>query len=87
MGEHSPVDALIPSIIVDYVLGTPVDPSQFAEGKEGSGWKRLDWVVDDKILKEIEECQARNVKLIEDSDASQLWWNEFGAEWIKGVGE
>ncbi len=90
MGEHSPVDALIPSIIVDYVLGVPVDKSQFGTeggGEKGKGWKRLDWVVDDGLSKEIEACQERNQKLIDDSDASQLWWNEYGAEWIKRVGQ
>ncbi|GFZ49784.1 hypothetical protein JCM24511_07187 [Saitozyma sp. JCM 24511] len=90
MGEHSPVDALIPSIAVEYVLGEPVDESKFtttsssaAEGSSGKGWERLDWVVDEGIKTEIEECQGRNRKLIEDSDASQLWWGEYGVEWIK----
>jgi carnitine O-acetyltransferase len=78
MGEHSPVDALIPSIAVEYVLGEPVDESKFtstsssaAESSSGKGW----------------ECQGRNRKLIEDSDASQLWWGEYGVEWIKKHGE
>lgn len=94
MGEHSPVDALIPSIAVEYVLGEPVDESKFtstsssaAEGSSGKGWERLDWVVDEGIKTEIEECQGRNRKLIEDSDASQLWWGEYGVDWIKKHGE
>jgi len=86
MGEHSPVDALIPSIIVDYVLAEPIDLSSYADHKQGSAWTRLDWVVDDNIRKEIEECRNRNNQLIEDSDASQLWWGEFGADWIKATG-
>ncbi len=89
MGEHSPVDALIPSVIVDYVLAEPVDESAFASSASeasGKGWQRLDWVVDDAMKQEIEECQKRNRKLIEDSDASQLWWSEYGAEWIKKDG-
>jgi carnitine O-acetyltransferase len=93
MGEHSPVDALIPSIIVDYVLGAPVDEAQFSgmQGREsatgqGEGWQRLDWVVDEMVVKEIEECKQRNMAIIEDSDASQLWWAEYGADWIKKVG-
>ncbi|WWC92892.1 uncharacterized protein L201_007854 [Kwoniella dendrophila CBS 6074] len=85
MGEHSPVDALIPSIVGEYVLATPVDESQFTASSSNSqeGWKRHDWVIDDEISKEIEACKVRNQKLIDDSDASQLWWNEYGAEWIK----
>ncbi|WVQ66414.1 uncharacterized protein L199_004594 [Kwoniella botswanensis] len=88
MGEHSPVDALIPSIVGEYVLASPVDHSRFTSGSSSStvdGWNKLDWVVDEGITKEIEGCKERNQKLIDDSDASQLWWNEYGAEWIKAV--
>nr|XP_019009266.1 carnitine acetyltransferase [Kwoniella pini CBS 10737]OCF48047.1 carnitine acetyltransferase [Kwoniella pini CBS 10737] len=89
MGEHSPVDALIPSIVGEYVLAQPVDQSQFTSSSNTStgteGWKALNWVVDEQINKEITECKERNQKLIDDSDASQLWWNEYGAEWIKAV--
>jgi carnitine O-acetyltransferase len=88
MGEHSPVDALIPSIVVEYVLGEPVDEAKFGDAQGGDGgWNRLDWVVDAGIKGEIEECQGRNRKLIDDSDASQLWWGEYGVEWIKKHGE
>ncbi|WVQ95947.1 hypothetical protein IAU59_003046 [Kwoniella sp. CBS 9459] len=93
MGEHSPVDALIPSIVAEYVLAAPVDESQFtssnsslqgtASAAADQGWKREDWVADDHIKNEIEGCKGRNQKLIDDSDASQLWWAEYGAEWIK----
>ena len=89
MGEHSPVDALIPSIFVDYVLAEPVDESAFESSGSGEGrkgWGRLDWVVDAGIKQETLECQERNRKLIEDSDASQLWWGEYGVEWIKSNG-
>lgn len=95
MGEHSPVDALIPSIAVEYVLDKPVDGSQFmssapvpvATGKSGEGWEKLDWAVDETILQEIEQVKQRNQKLIDDSDASQLWWGEYASEWIKKTGE
>ena len=89
MGEHSPVDALIPSILVDYVVAGPVDESEFklsGSGDGRKGWERLGWVVDAEIKQETLECQKRNRKLIEDSDASQLWWAEYGAEWIKRNG-
>ncbi|WVR07972.1 hypothetical protein IAU60_005015 [Kwoniella sp. DSM 27419] len=85
MGEHSPVDALIPSIATEYVLGEPVNNEQFdsSSSAPSDGFQRNDWVVDDQIKREIEECAGRNQKLIDDSDASQLWWAEYGAEWIK----
>nr|XP_018260190.1 carnitine acetyltransferase [Kwoniella dejecticola CBS 10117]OBR82348.1 carnitine acetyltransferase [Kwoniella dejecticola CBS 10117] len=89
MGEHSPVDALIPSIVGEYVLAEPVDQSQFTSTSKSDSnsedWKGLNWVLDEQIQKEIEDCKGRNQKLIDDSDASQLWWNEYGAEWIKAI--
>lgn len=90
MGEHSPVDALIPSIVVEYVLDKPVDESQFKSSPplaSGEGWKKLDWAVDETILREIEQVKEKNQKLIDDSDASQLWWGEYASEWIKKTGE
>lgn len=90
MGEHSPVDALIPSIVVEYVLDKPIDESQFKSSPplaSGEGWKKLDWAVDETILREIEQVKEKNQKLIDDSDASQLWWGEYASEWIKKTGE
>lgn len=83
-GEHSPVDALIPLLICDYVISQPVGESA-SSNQVGAGhkWKRLEWVVDEAILAEIDESERRGKALIEDSDLSALWWGEFGAEWIK----
>ncbi|WVQ77521.1 hypothetical protein IAR50_007207 [Cryptococcus sp. DSM 104548] len=87
MGEHSPVDALIPSIAAEYALAEGVDEKQFAVpakiGAGGEGWERLEWVVDEAILGQIEEVRGKTNKLIEDSDSSQLWWGEYAADWIK----
>lgn len=91
LGEHSPVDALIPSYVVDHALSTPIQLSEVTKRddlpKEGQGWKRLEWVVDDPMLREIETCQDRNKTIIEDSDNSQFWWGEFATEWIKQNGQ
>ncbi|KAL7423876.1 hypothetical protein Q5752_001461 [Cryptotrichosporon argae] len=84
MGEHSPVDALIPSIVVDYVLGEPVDAAAFDQAPAADAkWRKLEWVTDDSVEHEITACQARNAALIADSDPSQLWFSEYGADWIK----
>ena len=87
-GEHSAVDALIPNVAMDYVSKKPVDEAAFRESAAATedGWARLDWVVDNAMRRAIAECEARNRELIEDSDASQLWWAEFGVEWIKKNG-
>lgn len=92
LGEHSPVDALIPSYAVDFALSSSIDDSPSKAGsetlpQEGNGWKRLEWVVDDAMLREIDACQERNKAIIEDSDNSQLYWGEFATEWIKQNGE
>lgn len=90
MGEHSPVDALIPSIAIEYVLAQPVDNQTFKlEGETAGarGWERLDFVLDEAMEAEIEACRERNRAIVEDSDASQLWWNEYGVDWIKKHGQ
>lgn len=93
LGEHSPVDALIPSIAIEYVLAEPVDQAQFEiKGKEAvekvgeRGWERVEWVLDESMEAEIEACRGRNKEVVADSEGSQLWWNEFGVEWIKKIG-
>lgn len=87
MGEHSPVDALIPSIVVQYVLAEPVKRSKEPIKASGEGWKALKWETDDGVLTDIEEARGRNMTIVQDSDASQLWWNEYGVDWIKKNGE
>ncbi|KAG9120383.1 hypothetical protein FRC07_004145, partial [Ceratobasidium sp. 392] len=98
-GEHSPCDALIPSIIVDYVLAEPVDVTAFTESpakldgveyvgasEGGPGWKLLDWVIDAKIEEEIKGAEARAKAIVEDSDTSQLWFSEYAADWMRKSG-
>jgi carnitine O-acetyltransferase len=86
-GEHSPIDALIPSIVMDYITEVPVDKSAFTDKGRGDGWSRVDWIVDESLKREIVECEGRNKKLIEDSDASELWFGEYAVEWMKKNGE
>ena len=91
LGEHSPVDALIPSYVVDYALSRPIEDIKSSTSsslpKEGDGWSRLEWVVDEAMERDIEACKKRNKAIIEDSDNSQLFWGEFAAEWIKQNGQ
>ena len=92
MGEHSPCDALIPSIIVDYAIGEHIDPTAFAKswsvpsGISESGSEPLPWVLDSQLEKEIERAKTDAVAMIADSQPSQLWFDEYGAEWIKSEG-
>ncbi|CAE6447104.1 unnamed protein product [Rhizoctonia solani] len=98
-GEHSPCDALIPSIIVDYVVAEPINIAAFSEAPqklggleyvgpgEGQGWKHLDWEIDSTIEEEIKQAEARAKAIVEDSDASQLWYSEYAADWMKKSGK
>ncbi|KAG5651360.1 hypothetical protein H0H81_008929 [Sphagnurus paluster] len=87
-GEHSPCDALVPSIVAEYGIVQGVDEAAFEgalDGTDPGGWERLDWIVDDKIRKECDAAHARALKIVEDSDDSVLWFEGYGTDWIKGI--
>lgn len=89
-GEHSPCDALVPSIVSEYCIVEGVDVDAFDNmlpADSVTGWERLDWVTDDKISKECKAADKRARKIMEDSDDSVLWFKEYGTDWIKGVGK
>ena len=99
LGEHSPVDALVPSVIADYAIVQGVDEDVFShrlkdDASELSGtgtapvegWARLDWVVDDVITKECEDAAARAKVIVDDSDADELVFDGYGVDWIKNQG-
>jgi hypothetical protein len=95
-GEHSPVDALVPSIVAEYALVQAVDGDAFPSAVppplrdavvEGvQGWRMLEWVTDEKIENECATAEERAAKVIDDSDDSVLWFEEYGSEWVKDVG-
>lgn len=90
MGEHSPVDALIPSIIADWAIGEPINESDFTGAQDwgrGDLFQRLDWVSDAHLSRECEAARTRAKALIADSDASVLRFEDHGIRWIKEVGE
>jgi carnitine O-acetyltransferase len=93
MGEHSPVDALVPSIVCEYAVVAGVDDGVMMEDmnvvEEGvcvEGWERLEWVVDERIEKECWRAEQDARALIADSDDSGLWFTDYGADWIKNIG-
>lgn len=98
LGEHSPVDALVPSIIADYAIVQGVDEAAFpstvdvddilvqsgdADGRLVDGWERLDWVVDGKIEAECVEAARRAKAIVDDSDNDELVFDAYGVDWIK----
>lgn len=95
MGEHSPCDALIPSIVADFAAAEPCPApgSPFPAIKGGSEeastaeWKKLDWSVDEKTQQSIVSAETKAKELVVNSDIRTLWFDEFGAEWMKKVGK
>ncbi|KAG2074286.1 acyltransferase ChoActase/COT/CPT [Suillus decipiens] len=98
MGEHSPVDALVPSIVFDYGVISGIDSSAFLEpvprpltleearvNDGGKGWTRLDWVIDEQIEIQIREAEGRAQASINNSEAGILEFGGYGADWISSV--
>lgn len=94
MGEHSPVDALVPSIVADYAVSQSIVPEAFSlpeppfffdRDLDITGWERLDWITDERIKAECIVAESRARVLIADSDDSVLWFSDYGADWIKSI--
>lgn len=87
IGEHSPCDARIPSIVADYVLAEGVTAGESMRGKTpAEGIEKLDWVLDDKARQNVENAVATIQELAQDSDGKMLWFDEYGVDWIKKTG-
>ena len=104
LGEHSPCDALIPSIIADYMLaegiGKPKGPPKIKseDGPSATTTKdagdmghqqarKLTWVSDQQVVEGIDKAEKTIKDLVDDSEGLVLWYDEYGVEWIKKIGE
>ncbi|KAJ2925938.1 hypothetical protein H1R20_g11160, partial [Candolleomyces eurysporus] len=94
-GEHSPCDALVPSIVAEYSIVHSVELSEFTDEKaihpqgvdaSEPPWERLNWVADEHIQKECTAARERALKIVKDSDDSVLWFDDYGTDWIKTIG-
>lgn len=93
MGEHSPVDALVPSIVADYSLAEDIDVDWEMVQLDSEPtpavsqyFERLDFVVDDHIQRECKRAEDRAISDILDSDDDVLWFTDYGKDWIKNKG-
>ncbi|KAJ6576609.1 acyltransferase ChoActase/COT/CPT [Mycena vulgaris] len=93
-GEHSPCDAMVPSIVAEWALVDGVDgsafdaaePAPFASApSDEAKWERLDWDIDAKLADECTAAVARAKAIIDDSDANVFWFQDYGTDWIKGA--
>ena len=89
MGEHSPCDALIPSVLGDFTVRLGMDPAFLSQNPtpDLSGWNHLEWDVDDTILTACQRVQEEVRLSIQDSDDSVLWFEDYGVDWMRQVGE
>lgn len=94
MGEHSPVDALVPSIVADYSLAEDIDADwemvrldSAPSPAVSQHFERLDFVVDDRIQRECKRAEDRATLDILDSDDDVLWFTDYGKDWIKKKGK
>ncbi|KAF7312417.1 Carn-acyltransf domain-containing protein [Mycena indigotica] len=90
-GEHSPCDALVPSIVAEWALVEGIDPASFdsiepialSTSPPVEGWERLDWDVDEKTAAECTDAVQRAKSIVDDSDAAVYWFQDYGTDWIK----
>ena len=91
-GEHSPCDALVPSIVAEYAIVEGVDSDAFQGTPVAIGtgdeapWERLDWVADEHMWEQARASEQRAQKILDDSDDSVLWFEGYGTDWIKDIG-
>lgn len=97
-GEHSPCDALIPSIVADYMLaegsGKPRGPPRQEKIRKDASLiraankeiKRLSWVTDRKVQEDIAQAEKSVKDSVRDSEGLVLWFDEYGGEWIRKQG-
>lgn len=93
-GEHSPCDAPVPSIVTEYGIVQSIKEEAFQSSEDESStvpddedcFTRIDWVADDQLWSECEAAKQRAISIIMDSDDSVLWFDQYGTDWIKGVG-
>ncbi|GBB93575.1 hypothetical protein RclHR1_00220009 [Rhizophagus clarus] len=84
-GEHSPCDALIPSIIVNWVISEPTALNASISGRLTTTPRRIRFVTNEQTLKDITEAEKRVGLIIADSDAVILQFSEYGAHFIKKI--
>ncbi|GAA5912502.1 choline/carnitine O-acyltransferase [Sporobolomyces salmoneus] len=88
VGEHSPCDALIPSIVCDYALAEDLDPTTPSQReKAGEAEGPFEWVTDEKVKEMAEKATETVEGIAKDSEGRMLWFDEYGAGWIKNVGK
>ncbi|KZS94267.1 acyltransferase ChoActase/COT/CPT [Sistotremastrum niveocremeum HHB9708] len=88
MGEHSPCDALVPSMMADYAISEPINHSAFSSElsspseSTSADVEYMSWVTDSQLEDACQVAAARAQAIIEASDDSLLDFKTFGTAWI-----
>jgi carnitine O-acetyltransferase len=49
--------------------------------------KRLEWLTDAKIVEDIQKAEKTVEEIVNDSEGLMLWYDEYGADWMKKQGK
>ncbi|KAJ1759028.1 hypothetical protein LPJ58_002491 [Coemansia sp. RSA 1591] len=95
IGEHSPCDALIPAIMIEYVSKAvaqePIERGVLVPQTPGykTQVRRLRFTVDDEVQDMIREAKAEVERTSRASCSRQIRFETYGSDWIKktaGIG-
>ncbi|CAG8533512.1 7335_t:CDS:2 [Cetraspora pellucida] len=86
-GEHSPCDALIPSLISEWTLKEPTALNAHLSGRPIPPPFRIRFITNEQTLKDIFVAENKTKALIADSDATILQFSEYGTQFIKKFGK
>lgn len=84
--QHSPCDALIPSLLMDTIIQKPTDLNAPSSNATVEAPKHLAFVTDAKALEHIKAAEVTIEKLSKNSDCGIIYFEEYGADYIKKVG-
>ncbi|KAK3825295.1 MAG: acyltransferase ChoActase/COT/CPT [Benniella sp.] len=84
-GEHSPCDALIPSLVMDVIIRKPTELNAPSSNAAIEAPKHLAFVTDAKAQEHIKAASATIEALSKNSDCGIIYFDEYGADYIKKV--
>ncbi|KAI7867549.1 acyltransferase ChoActase/COT/CPT [Spinellus fusiger] len=84
-GEHSPLDALTASYVLDHMLKEPCPGPLNPQVVKGalSNVHHLKWKIDATLEKALVEAQTVADVVAADSDVGVLIFNDYGSSWVK----
>ncbi|KAG9072821.1 hypothetical protein KI688_000599 [Linnemannia hyalina] len=84
-GEHSPCDALIPALIMDYIIRKPTDLNAPSTNAIIDAPKHLSFVTDAKTQEHLKAASATIEALSKNSDCGIVYFDEYGSDYVKKV--